>query len=51
MNINVDAQLHNAFKAAAAAQGKEMTEILLAFIEQYVTQHTPVALPKKKGRS
>jgi hypothetical protein len=49
MNINVDAQLHNAFKAAA--QGKEMTEILLAFIEQYVTQHTPAALPKKKGRS
>ena len=49
-NIHVDAPLHNAFKAATAAQGKEMTEVLLSFIESYVAKHMPAALPKKRGR-
>lgn len=48
MNINVEASLHNAFKAAAAMQGKEMTEVLLEFIESYVKKHASAAL--KKGR-
>jgi hypothetical protein len=50
MNLNVDVSLHNAFKAATAAQGENMTDILLEFIEEYVRKHTPAALKPKKGR-
>jgi hypothetical protein len=47
MNLNVEISLHNAFKAATAAQGLEMTAVLLEFIEKYVGKH---ATPKKKSR-
>ena len=51
MNLNVEVSLHNAFKAATAAQGVNMTDVLLEFIEDYVRKHTPAALkPAKKGR-
>jgi predicted HicB family RNase H-like nuclease len=43
MNLNVEVGLHNAFKAATAAQGESMTDVLLKFIEQYVTKHAPKA--------
>jgi hypothetical protein len=48
MNVNVEEPLHHAFKAATAAQGKNMTDVLLEFIEQYVSQHG--LQPIKKGR-
>jgi hypothetical protein len=48
MNLNVEADLHDAFKAATAAQGKNMTDVLLQFIEGYVEKHLPQQL--KKGR-
>jgi ParG len=48
MNINVEASLHDAFKAATAARGENMTDILMKFIEDYVAK-SGVA-PKKKGR-
>ena len=41
--------LHNAFKTATAAQGKNMTDVLIDFIQQYVAKHYPGGL--KKGRS
>jgi len=41
MNINVDVQLHDRFKAATAAEGKNMTDVLMDFIRQYVEQHLP----------
>jgi predicted DNA binding CopG/RHH family protein len=47
MNLIVPVELHNAFKSAAAAQGQNMTEVLLEFIEQYVTKHSS---SKPKGR-
>jgi hypothetical protein len=47
MNINVRTELHNRFKAATAAQGLEMTVVLLDFIEKYVDKHGPA--PQKKG--
>ena len=51
MNINVEVSLHDAFKAATAARGENMTDVLLQFIEKYVRDHTPAALkPAKKGR-
>jgi hypothetical protein len=46
MNLNVPVELHNAFKAATAVRGQNMTDELLKFIESYITKHTP----KRKGR-
>ncbi len=47
MNLNVPIELHNAFKATTAAQGRNMTDILLEFIQHYVIEHSS---PKPKGR-
>ena len=41
MNLNVPVELHNSFKSLTAAQGLNMTDVLLEFIQQYV---------KSKGR-
>ena len=49
MNLNVPIDLHNAFKAATAAQGENMTNVLLQHIEQYVFEHNQGA-KKPKGR-
>jgi hypothetical protein len=46
MNINVEVSLHNAFKAATAAQGVDMTTVLMEFIENYVARHSS----QPKGR-
>lgn len=48
MNINVEVSLHDAFKAATAAKGENMTDVLLAFIQQYVEKYGYD--PKKKGQ-
>ena len=48
VNINIPTELHNSFKAATAAQGLEMTVVLLEFIENYVAKNGPVT--GKKGR-
>ena len=50
MNLNVEVSLHDAFKAATAAQGKNMTDVLLEFIEQYVTKNGVVPKKKTTGR-
>jgi len=47
MNLNVPIDLHNSFKASTAAQGLDMTTVLLEFIEQYVAKK---ASPKPKRR-
>jgi hypothetical protein len=48
MNLNVDLELHNRFKAATAAEGKNMTDVLIDFIREYVEQHA--RQQSKKGR-
>ena len=48
VNINVEVNLHNAFKAATAAQGVDMTTVLQQFIENYVAKYGPAL--KQKGR-
>jgi hypothetical protein len=48
MNLNVPIDLHNGFKSATAAQGQNMTDVLLEFIRNYVNKHG--ATPVKKGR-
>jgi ParG len=47
MNLNVPLELHNAFKSTTAAEGKNMTDVLLEFIQEYVTKYWS---PKPKGR-
>ena len=47
MNLNVPLDLHNSFKSITAAEGKNMTDVLLEFIEQYVSKHSS---SKTKGR-
>lgn len=49
MNINVEVRLHDAFKAATAARGENMTDVLLRFIGDYVARHG-MAQKKKKSR-
>lgn len=44
MNINVQTQLHDQFKAATAAKGQNMTDVLLEFIKEYVERHLPEQL-------
>jgi hypothetical protein len=46
LNLNVPVDLHNNFKAATAAQGLNMTDVLLAYIQSYVDKHAA----KPKGR-
>ncbi|MDR3717441.1 MAG: plasmid partition protein ParG [Bryobacteraceae bacterium] len=46
MNLNVPVELHNAFKAATAAKGQNMTDELLKFIQSYIVKYAP----KPKGR-
>jgi ParG len=48
MNINVEVSLHDGFKAATAAKGENMTDVLLRFIHEYVAKNG--LAPKKKGR-
>ncbi|MGB7548849.1 MAG: plasmid partition protein ParG [Terracidiphilus sp.] len=50
VNINVEVSLHNAFKATTAAQGVDMTTVLMEFIQNYVAKHGSVA-PKKSRRA
>ena len=50
VNINVEVNLHNAFKATVAAQGTDMTTVLMEFIESYVAKHGTTT-PKKSRRA
>ena len=40
MNLNVPFELHNRFKSVTAAEGKNMTDVLLEFIEDYVMKNS-----------
>jgi predicted DNA binding CopG/RHH family protein len=50
VNINVEVNLHNAFKAATAAQGIDMTTVLTEFIQQYVGKYESAAPKRQKSR-
>ena len=41
MNLNVPVDLHNRFKSVTAAQGQNMTDVLLEFIKAYVAKNAP----------
>jgi hypothetical protein len=46
MNLNVPIELHNSFKAVTASEGKNMTDVLLEFIQSYVEKYSA----RPKGR-
>ena len=46
MNLNVPLELHNNFKSVTAAQGQNMTDVLMEFIKAYVVKHAPK--PKRR---
>lgn len=46
MNLNVPIELHNTFKSVTAAQGQNMTDVLLRYIQEYVEKYAV----KQKGR-
>ena len=48
MSLIVPPELHRQFKLATAAEGKEMSEVLVAFIEDYVKEHLPPVFKEKK---
>ena len=48
VNINIPTELHNSFKAATAAQGLEMTVVLMQFIETYVAKSGYAPKPKSR---
>jgi hypothetical protein len=48
MNLNVSVKLHNAFKAATAARGQNMTDELLKFIRSYVDKHSSKPARRRK---
>ena len=39
MNLNVPIELHNSFKSVTAAQGENMTDVLLEFIQNYLDKN------------
>ena len=50
LNINMPLDLHNAFKAATAARGENMTDVLLKLIEDYVARVRYDQRPKKNKK-
>ena len=48
LNMNVPRELHDAFKAATAAEGQQMTDVLLQFIRDYV-ERRPAGQQRRGG--
>jgi predicted HicB family RNase H-like nuclease len=50
LNVNISEELHRRFKSATAAQGLEMTDVILEWIQKYVDKNGLVA-PQKSRRA
>jgi hypothetical protein len=50
LNVNISEELHRRFKSATAAQGLEMTDVILEWIQKYVDKNG-LAAPKKGRRA
>ncbi len=50
LNVNISEELHRSFKSATAAQGLEMTDLILEWIRKYVDKNGLVA-PRKSRRA
>jgi ParG len=50
VNINLEVNLHHAFKAATSAQGVDMTTVLMQFIQTYVAKYQSSISRQSKSR-
>lgn len=50
MNVNIEQDLHTAFKTAVTSERKNMTDVLIDFMRRYVAEHGRPAVPKKKAK-
>jgi len=50
LNVNISEELHRRFKSATAAQGLEMTDVILEYIEKYVAKNG-LSAPRKGRRA
>ena len=50
LNVNISEELHRRFKSTTAAQGLEMTDVILEWIQKYVDKNGLV-IPKKSRRA
>jgi ParG len=50
MNLNVQEDLHTAFKVAVTSERKNMTDVLIELMQRYVAEHGPAAARKKKAK-
>ena len=48
LNVNISEELHRNFKSATAAQGLEMTDVLLEFIQKYVDKNGQSELKQQR---
>ena len=48
VNINIPTSLHRQFKSITAAEGTDMTRVLMAYIEEYIARHSAAGKPKGK---
>jgi predicted HicB family RNase H-like nuclease len=48
LNVNISEELHRRFKSATAAQGLEMTDVILEWIQKYVDKNGPAAAKKSR---
>jgi hypothetical protein len=51
LNINVETQLHRRFKAACVMAGKDMKDVLIAYMRSFADQRMPAPPARKGGRS
>lgn len=49
VNINIPTSLHRQFKSITAAEGTDMTRVLMDFIQQYVEKNSATS-KQPKGR-
>ncbi len=50
MNLNVDEDLHYAFKVAATTERKNMTDVLIELMKRYVAEHERTTTSRKKTK-
>lgn len=50
MNLNVDEDLHYAFKVAVTTERKNMTDVIIELMKRYVVEHERATASRKKTK-
>jgi molybdenum cofactor biosynthesis enzyme MoaA len=48
VNVNIETSLHRQFKSITAAEGTDMTTVLIDYIKQYIAERSAPGKPKGK---